>query len=162
NTELPAPDAVASRRRRLPTPSPQAGRVLRTLTLLTFVAAAFLAIRLFVPSDDVGRQEPTYEDGELSVADAISIARGDPLAVRGYVFAGPGARELRLCNSREGSDPPRCIGPFLSLYGVDAGAFGMREDTDDAEGPLRFSPEEVLVTGPVNGTAMTVQVVLGT
>lgn len=144
--------------RQLPTPSARSGRVLRLLTLLTFLAAGLLAVRFLLPNDERGREEPRTEQGEFTVGDAIALAP-ETAVVRGYVFSGPGHRELRLCHAREGGTPPRCLGPFLSLYGINEGAFALRAG-DTEEGRVLFSPEPVAVSGGLSGTALDVRLVL--
>lgn len=147
-------------RARLPTPTARTGRVLRVLTLLALLAAAVLAVALLVPDGERGRETPRIPPGELGVAEAIGRAPEGPVVIRGYTFSGPGGRELRLCDSREGGDPPRCIGPFVSLYGIDEGSFDLRS-AGTPDGPVLSSPEPVSVTGTLSGTAFEAQFVLG-
>ena len=145
---------------RVPTPSARVGRVLRAFTLLSLAAIAILAVRLAFPGDDASPDAPRLGDDDLGVADAIGRAPVNPVIIRGYVFEGPGFRELRLCDRREGGDPPRCIGPFVSLYGINSGGFDLRSATSD-EGRVLYSDDDVALLGTLSGTAFEVQNVVG-
>ena len=133
------------------------GRLLRAVTILVFVAAGVLFFRLVVPRDEFVEVKP--RQGELDVADAINVAGSRPLAVRGYVFKGPGGLGLRLCDGKQHGDPPRCLGPFVDLYRVDEGSFGMKSKRTD-EGEIKWVPDPLTIRGTIVGTAMTVSEVL--
>jgi hypothetical protein len=133
------------------------GQILRAATILVFIAAGVLFVRMVVPQDAAEEVEP--RQGELDVADAISVAGQKPLAVRGYVFKGPGGLGLRLCDGKQNGSPPRCLGPFVDLYQVDEGSFGMKSaKTDDGE--VKWVPDPLTIRGTIVGTAMTVSEVL--
>lgn len=137
--------------------------VLRVATVAVFLVCGLLLFDLLVDRGPEKRpfELPEFQPGELSVGAAISLETADPLTLRGFVFLGPGARELRLCMSRTRDHPPRCLGPFVSLEGVDPGSFELHSgDTDD--GQVLYSPDDVLLNGSLIGTIMQVSVVLGT
>ena len=127
------------------------------LTILVFVAAGVLFVRLFNPPPQAKEAEP--REGELDVADAISVAGTKPLAVRGYVFKGPGGLGLRLCDGRQPGSPPRCLGPFVDLYRVDEGSFGLKTGKTDA-GTVQWVDDPLTIRGTIVGTARTVSEVL--
>ncbi len=131
--------------------------LLRIGTIAGAVIAAWLLYRLFTP--DAPTQTPEPRAGETSVAIAINVAATEPLAVRGYVFQGPGGLGLRLCQGRQRGDPPNCLGPFLDLDGVNETSFSLRPGRIDGN-PMQWSEEPVTLVGPVVGTRMTVQQVL--
>lgn len=138
------------------------GRALRVATVVMFVVVLGLLLRfvLALGDGDDGYTLPVADDA-YTVVDAIAVAVNDPIAVRGYVFDGD-ARELRLCATRadrEGGGPPRCVGPFLSLKGVDAGAFVL-ERGESTLGEVRWSADPVTLYGTLIGTEMQVQTVL--
>lgn len=135
--------------------------VVRTATIVAFLVVAFLAVRLVTAGDDKPFYEhPTFRNDELPVFNALALETGDPVVIRGFVFEGPGARELRLCNARTRDDPPGCLGPFLSLEGVDRGSFAMEEGRTD-EGGVLYSPDSVALRGTLIGSLMKVELVLG-
>lgn len=150
---------IASRFRGAFRTSPRVAQALRLATVAAFIVSGVLFYRL-VDRGGGGYEQPEVEEGQVSVADVIAFSRGQPLVVRGFVFEGPGSRELRLCDARQGGGPPRCIGPFVSLHGVDVGNFETRTGATE-EGPVRYSPEAVTIRGVVIGTIMEVAVVLG-
>ena len=133
------------------------GQVVRALTIAVFVVAGVLFVRLVMPSDRDKQAEP--RQGELDVADAISVAGQRPLAVRVYVFKGPGGLGLRLCDGKQAGSPPRCLGPFLDLYRIDEGSFALRSGTTDA-GEVQWVDDPLTIRGTIIGTAMTVSEVL--
>ena len=131
-------------------------RVLRVLTLIGLAAVVLSAVRLLdAPPPD---QTVEARAGEFSVQDAIRRG-GRQLAVRGYVFDGPGGLALRLCNGRRRGDPPTCLGPFVELDGADRGTFNLEEGKVDDE-VVRWSPEPITLVGPVEGARLNVQQVL--
>lgn len=132
-------------------------RILRALTILVFVIAGVLFIRLVLPPE--GDVEAKPQPGEFDVADAIAVAGQRPLAVRGYVFKGPGGLGLRLCDGKQAGSPPLCRGPFLDLYQVNEGFFGMKSGKTD-DGEVKWVPEPLTIRGTIVGTAMTVSEVL--
>lgn len=140
--------------------SARTGHILRILTIAAFVASGVLAWRLLdgsgsEPVEDADRGTEAYD-----VKTAIGVSRAEPMTVTGFVFDGPGPVGLRMCNGRRGTNPPRCVGPFLGLEQVDAGSFELRQGTLDGR-PYGWSPEPVTATGVLVGTVFTVQVVLG-
>lgn len=139
--------------------SARTGHVLRLLTIAAFVASGVLAWRLLDGSgsdrvEEAGRGSEAYD-----VKTAIAVSRAEPITVTGFVFDGPGSLGLRMCNGRQGSNPPRCVGPYLGLEQVDPGSFVLRQGSLDGRG-YRWSPEPVTATGILVGTVFTVQVVL--
>jgi hypothetical protein len=137
--------------------SNRTGQLLRALTVLVFVVAGVLFVRLVMPGDAISEVEP--RQGELDVADAIAVAGQRPEAVRGYVFKGPGGLGLRLCDGKRNGSPPLCVGPFLELYQVDEGAFGMKTGKTK-DGEVRWVNDPLTIRGTIVGTAMTVSEVL--
>ena len=137
--------------------SERTGRVLRALTIGVFVIAGVLFVRLVMPAEQAKEAEP--RQGELDVADAISVAGQRPLAVRGYVFKGPGGLGLRLCDGKQPGSPPRCLGPFVDLYRIDEGSFSLESGKTDA-GPVQWVKDPLTIRGTIVGTAMTVSEVL--
>lgn len=140
----------------------RSARVLRALTIVVCAAAVILGGRmlyeLLTAESAVEVVEP--RQGEMDVERAIGVAGPEPVAVRGYVFEGPGGLGLRLCNGIQKGDPPRCLGPFLDLYQVNRASFDLVEGESD-DGPV-FHPKgrAVTIRGVIVGTAMTVQQVL--
>ena len=139
--------------------SARTGQVLRILTITAFVASGVLAWRLLDNAASDSTQQVESDGAAYDVRTAIAVSRAKPMTVRGYVFDGPGSLGLRLCDGRRGSGPPRCIGPFLGLEQVDAGAFVLERGSDDGR-PVGWSAEPVTMTGVLVGTVFTVQVVL--
>jgi hypothetical protein len=133
-------------------------RVLQVATIVAFGGCAVLLYRIVAPG-------PTYEQPELDgkvikVRDAIAVSKAEPLTVRGFVFQGPGARELRLCDGRKTGSPPSCIGPFVSIRNADRGQFVLEQATAGSEGTVYYSAGSVSIIGTVVGTVLTVDVVL--
>lgn len=138
--------------------SSRTANVLRVATILVFAAFfALVTMRLFGPDDPHTVVEP--ERGELNVASAINRASMDPVVVRGHVFIGPGGLGLRICNGRQNTDPPLCLGPFLDLDGVNEGSFSFETGKAD-EGIVKWVPEPIALRGTVDGTRMAVSEVL--
>lgn len=142
--------------------SPTTARVLRVATFVAFglvlVAGSAFVYRILSADPPAKTAEP--RSGELSVTRAIDIAGREPLAVRGYVFAGPGGLGLRLCNGVQATSPPRCLGPYLDLERVNEGSFDLAEaETDD--GPmLHPKGRAVTLRGTILGTVMDVEQIL--
>jgi hypothetical protein len=130
---------------------------MQVATIAAFVASGFLLYRLVARDDPY--EQARADAGALPVRDAIGVSRGETMAVRGFVFDGPGARELRLCDGRKTGHPPRCLGPFVSLHNADAGQLILRRGVDPDEGPVLYSDEPVTLVGTLLGTILTVQVV---
>lgn len=139
--------------------SARTGHVLRILTIAAFVASGVLAWRLLDGSGSNPVEEPDPAAEAYDVKTAIAVSKAQPMTVTGFVFDGPGSVGLRMCNGRRGSNPPRCVGPFLGLEQVDAGSFELRQGKLDGR-PYGWSPEPVTMTGILVGTVFTVQVVL--
>ena len=137
-------------------------RTARLLRAATFVMAGVLVAvaltKLFAAPPKDEHIEPTT--GTLTVNDAIQKISATPLAVRGFVFEGPGGLRLRLCDSRKPGSPPSCIGPFLDLYGPGIDALDLRTGRDDEGRRVRWSPDPVTLLGPVGGARLDVQQVL--
>ena len=131
-------------------------RLLRVLTLLGLAGVVLAGVRLLdAPPPE---QTPEPRPGELSVQEGIWQG-GRRLAIRGYVFEGPGGLALRLCNARRRGDPPSCIGPFVELDGADAGTFNLEEGRADGL-VVRWSPDPLTLVGPLDGVRLNVQQVL--
>lgn len=132
--------------------------LMRLATLAVFVGVAVVAVIRFFP--DTSRTErPEEASGELSVEMAIAVAGTDPVTVRGFVFLGPGSFPLRLCTGIERLELPECLGPYITLEGVNEGSFQLREvgDGDDAR---RYQKQSISLLGVITGTEMLVQQVL--
>lgn len=133
----------------------------RAATVIAFATALVLAARLLLGSTGPGVETPALGAGELDVAHAITPGADRRVVVRGYVFDGPPAWGLRLCNARDRRDgAPHCVGPFLDLQGVDPGSFELRR-AKTREGVEQYSPGAVTVSGSVTGTVIHVAVVFG-
>ena len=137
-------------------------RTAQALRVLTLLGAAVLLVGVL--SKFVFAPEPKDEEVELSsdergVADAIRRSTGAQMAVRGYVFEGPGGLALRLCDGRKPGDPPTCIGPFVELSGPGLGALALEDGSLDGR-RVRWSDDPVTLLGPVDGAAMVVEQVL--
>lgn len=138
--------------------SSRTANFLRVATIAVFLAfLVLLYMRVFHPGERETIVEP--ERGELNVADAINRASMDPVVVRGHVFIGPGGLGLRICNGRQNTDPPLCLGPFLDLDGVNEGSFSFETGKAD-EGIVKWVPEPIALRGTVDGTRMAVSEVL--
>ena len=133
--------------------SRRVANIVRVATLVMFAIAAVLALRILNPGEPTSTPEP--KASELQVDRAIAVAGREPLTVRGYVFDGPGGFGLRLCNGRENTSPPRCLGPFLDLDGVNDGSFTLRSGTTD-DGPVRWTEAPLALRGTILGTRMRV------
>lgn len=126
--------------------------------LLVLMVVALIRV-VSLATDDSGPYEPIPESATAySVIEAIAVAGTDQIAVAGYVFDGDG-RELRLCATREPLDPPRCVGPFLSLKNVNRGNFVV-ERGEGPFGRVWWSPGVVTVAGVIFGTEFTVTDIL--
>jgi hypothetical protein len=132
--------------------------VWRAATAAVAVAIVVLGLRL-LESDGDRVERPDPRAGEVGVQVAISTAERDPLVVRGFIYEGPGGLGLRLCEGLKAGDPPRCIGPFLDLDGVDRGSFGMTDGDVDGEA-VRWSDDSIALRGTIVGTRMQVLQVL--
>lgn len=116
--------------------------------LLLIVQVAF-ALR--GPGDD-GLVHP--KAGELTVSAAIGRSPTRPVTVRGFVFMRRGFPP-QLCSGRKPSSPPRCIGPFIDLSGLDESRLDLRRGTD-GDVPVAWSDGTVALLGTMNGSAMAV------
>lgn len=132
------------------------------LRAATFVAAGLFVIAVAFQVFSSPPEDEHIESGRdgLRVNDAIQKISPTPVAVRGFVFEGPGGLGLRLCDGRRPGSPPSCIGPFLDLYGPGVDALDLRAGEDDKGRPVRWSPEPVTLLGPVSGARLDVQQVL--
>jgi len=82
--------------------------ILRLVALGLLGVVVVLALRVLNPPDPVQAAKP--RGGEVSVSDALNQGVGKPMAVRGYVFEGPGGLGLRVCNGRKPGSPPSTCG----------------------------------------------------
>lgn len=138
--------------------SNRTANLLRLATIVVFVAFfVLLALRVFRPGEAVTVAEP--KPGELNVVNSINRASMEPVVVRGQVFIGPGGLGLRICNGRQNTDPPLCLGPFLDLDGVNEGSFSFKSAKADA-GTVKWVPEPLALRGTIDGTRMAVSEVL--
>lgn len=133
--------------------SRRTANLVRVATVVMFAVAAVLAYRILNPGDPTST--PKASGAELQVDRAIAVAGREPLTVRGYVFDGPGGFGLRLCNGRENTSPPRCLGPFLDLDGVNEGSFALRSG-ETKDGEVRWTEDPLALRGTILGTRMTV------
>jgi hypothetical protein len=101
-----------------------------------------------------GPEQPKLRSSERSVPQAMATTGTALITVRGYVFDG-GGTGLRLCTGRVRHDPPRCLGPFLDLYGVDRGSFDMKSGRDLSR-TVYWSADTVGLYGTVLGSRMDV------
>lgn len=132
--------------------------LLRIATLVVFVAAAAVAVVRFFP--ETSRTErPEERAGELTVDQAIAVAGTEAVTVRGYVFLGPGSLPLRLCTGVESLDLPECLGPYVTLEGVNEASFDLRPV---GRGPerRRYQRQPIALRGVLLGTELRVEQVL--
>ena len=136
-------------------------RTAQALRIVTVLLAAGLvllgAVKLFDKPDKPQKVE--LKSDELGVHDAIIRSIGKRMAVRGYVFDGPGGLRLRICEGRMPGSPPSCLGPFIDIDGPGVGTLEFKTGNDHGD-PVRWSPDPVTLVGPVSGTRMTVEEVL--
>lgn len=133
-------------------------QLLRVATILVFVAIAVVAVIRFFP--DTSRTErPEETTGELSVEEAIAVAGQEPITVRGFVFKGPESLPLRLCTGIERLDEPECLGPFVTLEGVNEASFDLRMAGKGDEA-RQYQRTSISILGVLNGTALQVQQIL--
>lgn len=133
--------------------------VLRIATFVVFALVALVLVYRFAVGSGDDVDEVELGSGELQVDVAIAVAGRESVTVRGYVFSGPGSAPLRICNGIERGSPPRCIGPYLALEGVNEGSFNFREGEDDGR-PMKWVPDPVALHGRIAGTVMTVDQIL--
>lgn len=137
-------------------------QVLRAVTIAGFVAVVVLGVRAFDggdAGDDGQARLARPRSGELTV-DAALLAPGDrALAVRGFVHEG-GGFPLRLCSGLVGDDPPRCVGPFLEVAGIDARSFNLETGRDAGGRPVAWSDDPVALLGTVAGPRLVATQVL--
>lgn len=137
--------------------TPTVAKVVRVLTILVFIGVVALAVRAFNPEEPNSVTAPGKF--EIDVAHAINGFEDRSVTVRGDVFVGPGGLGLRLCQGRQNTSPPTCLGPFLDLDGVNEGSFALEKGTTKA-GPVRFTEESLALRGTVTGTRLAVSEVL--
>lgn len=133
---------------------------LRVATFAIFAVAAVVGAWQLTRVDDGGSgfDAPEVSGAELRVRDAVG--RLKPVTVKGWLFSDV-PNGFRLCDQREGSDPPRCIGPFLSLStGFDGNRFNLKTGTDEDGFDVVWADEPVVVTGTLNGLYLEVDQVL--
>lgn len=105
-----------------------------------------------------GFDAPEVSGAELRVRDAVG--RLKPVTVKGWLFNDV-PNGFRLCDQREGRDPPRCIGPFLSLStSFDGNRFNLKTGTDKDGFDVVWADEPVVVTGTLDGLYLEVDQVL--
>lgn len=131
--------------------------VLRVLTVVVFLAVAFFAFRLFTPSEPQTIDEP--KAGEIDVASAINGFEDRPVTIRGEVFVGPGGLGLRLCQGRQNTSPPTCLGPYVDLDGVNEGSFSFRTAKTDG-GEVKYGEGSLALRGTIVGTRFNVSEIL--
>ena len=133
-------------------------QITRAATVVVFVVVVVVAVVRFFP-DTSRTQRPEAATGELTVDRAIAVAGVEPVTVRGFVFLGPGPMPLRLCTGVEKLEVPECLGPYITLEGVNEASFDLRPVKKDAN-PHRYQRESVALLGVLTGTEMRVQQVL--
>lgn len=92
--------------------------------------------------------------GELTVDQAFAQRPRQPAVVRGYVTAG-GGFPARLCTALRESDPPQCVGPYLTLHNLDASRVPVKAHGDGDERVV-WSPEPVALLGTIVADRMAV------
>ncbi len=137
--------------------TPFVAKVVRVLTVLVFLAAAVLAFRVFNPEAPQSIEEPGA--GELNVANAINGFEDRPVTIRGHVFDGPGGMGLRLCHGRQNTSPPKCLGPFVDLDGVNEGSFSFKT-AKTKDGEVKFGKDPIALRGTIVGTRFNVSEIL--
>lgn len=103
-----------------------------------------------------GPTRVTSSASSLSVADAVSRHLTRPVPVTGFAFVEDGA--LRLCNGREPGDPPRCVGPFLDVTGIDPSRLPLERAEPPSE--VSWSPEPVVLAGTVRAGRLDAEEIL--
>lgn len=110
------------------------------------------AYRLFTDNERELRVEGRR--GELTVDQAFAQRPRQPTVVRGYVTAG-GGFPARLCTALRQSDPPECVGPYLTLHNLDASRVPVKAH-GDGDDRVVWSPEPVALLGTVVADRMAV------
>lgn len=96
--------------------------------------------------------------GELTVRAALAASARRPVAVRGYVFL----RERfppELCSGRLPGKPARCIGPTITLYGLDLSRLVLTSGTDHGV-RVQWTDRAVALYGDLNTATLQVHEIL--
>lgn len=124
--------------------------VMRMATFAVFGLAAIVgAYQCTRLTDGSGRDEVELKAGELSVRE--SVGRLKPVTVRGYLF-NDFPNGFRLCDKRDSGDPPKCVGPFVTLDPTfDHNRFNLKTGKDAEGVKVVWAEDPVVVSGRLDG-----------
>lgn len=136
----------------------QRANAMRIATFVTLGLAVALGAWKFSRVDGNNRNRPELQSGEISVREAVG--RLKPVTIRGYLFNDV-PNGFRLCDARDPGDPPKCIGPFVTLGGgFDGNRFNLKTGKDKDGFTVVWAKETVVVSGTLDGLFMKVDQVL--
>jgi hypothetical protein len=94
--------------------------------------------------------DTTPSDEPIPVEEAVTLAEGSSVTVRGYVFQ-PDEGATIMCDALAESFPPTCSGPTLNTDGLDVNSLPGVETTapGDLVAPATWTSEPVEVEGEI-------------
>ena len=141
----------------------RAGMTRRVRTALICVAGftVSFAIVLVVGTllGDDGGERAGSDSTALSVEDALRVAAGEEVAVRGFVFFDPQTGPL-MCSERTGDERPACDGTVLQIDGLDPNRLDLVHAEIKRGGYDAWSRGEVVVRGIKFGATLQVADIL--
>lgn len=123
------------------------------LTAVVLAATAAVAVLSLRGEDPVQRVESDEE--ALAVDDALLQPPAEATVVRGYAFVDADGA-LRLCTGIDRTAAPVCVGPFLTVDGVDPNRLPLQRD-----GAGAHTDEPVSVLGAIEGDRLRATELLG-
>ena len=129
------------------------------LGVVVLATVAVLAVRVVLSLDDREVVRARTSEAAYSVQDALAQQTTDPIAVIGFVHDDGFARP-RLCTGREDSDPPRCVGPYLLLEGLDPARLAWKTGRGKSGSEVRWSDMETTFLGTLAGDELRVSEIL--
>jgi hypothetical protein len=125
------------------------------------ILAVALALTFQVGRAITDKKSPVVAEpapGELTVRAALVASPARPVAVRGYVFL----RDRfppELCTGRIPGKPPRCLGPTITLFGLDVTRLEMKSGRDHGVG-LQWTERPVALYGDLSTASLKVREIL--
>lgn len=125
------------------------------------ILAAALALTFQVGRAITDKRAPIVAEpaaGELNVRAALVASSQRPVAVRGYVFL----RERfppELCTGRIPGKPARCLGPTITLFGLDLTRLEMKTGNDHGV-RVQWTERPVALYGDLTTATLKVREIL--
>lgn len=109
------------------------------------VLAGTAAVAVLSLGGDQAVQRVESDEDALAVEDALLTRSADATVVRGYAFVDTSGG-IRLCTGIDRTSAPACIGPFVTVHGIDPNRLPLQRGE-----AVAHTDEPVSVLGTLQG-----------